>query len=265
MKMVIKQAKLPTIDKFFLNQRLEESRQIVREAIKLSSNPLVVQFSGGKDSMAMVGLVKEVTDNFVCSFMSTDIDFPEAVAFAKHSAKELGVTLLISKPADHKGGFFERLAEFRRWPTVRGAWCSRDLKIRPQKKMFQKLYGKGGIYKLVGVRRYESARRRGIYEYGGFVRPDNQVGGDYNIYPILHWTDDDVRNYLEMVGLPTSELYKKYGVSGCYWCPFYQVKIYLRILRDNPNLYDEFIEWEERLGAPSVIGNVYLRDLKAQL
>ncbi|GAI04825.1 unnamed protein product, partial [marine sediment metagenome] len=36
--------------------------------------------------MAMVGLVKEVTDNFVCSFMTTDIDFPEAVAFAKNSA-----------------------------------------------------------------------------------------------------------------------------------------------------------------------------------
>lgn len=214
--------------------------------------------------MAMVGLVKEVTDNFVCSFMATDIDFPEAVAFAKSSADELGVTLLISKPTDHLGGFFERLAKFRRWPMVHTTWCNRDLKIRPQKKMLTRELGKGKLYKLVGVRRYESARRRGIYEYGGFIRPDNQVGGDSNVYPILHWTDDDVLNYLARVGMPISGLYKKYGVSGCYWCPFYQVEIYLRILSDNPNLYDEFIKWEEELG-PSVIGNIYLRDLKAQL
>lgn len=263
--MEIKQAKLPTMDKFFLKQRLEESRRIVREAIKLSEEHLIIQFSGGRDSMAMVSLVKEVTDNFVCSYMESGIEFPEAVEFAKRSARELGVALLISTPADHYGGFFERLAKFQRWPTVRGAWCSRDLKIRPQKKMLQRLYGKGRLYKLVGVRRYESTRRRGIYEYGVFARPDNQVGGDSNIYPILHWTDGDVVNYLDMMGLPTSGLYKKYGVSGCYWCPFYQVEIYLRILSDQPNLYDQFIEWEERLQAPSVIGNVYLRDLKAQL
>lgn len=262
--MIKEQARLPTIDKFFLEQRLEESRAIVREVIKLSSKPLVVQFSGGKDSMAMVGLVKEVTDNFVCSFMMTGIDFPEAVAFAKSSASELGVSLLISTPADHLGGLFERLAKFRRWPMVQTTWCSRDLKIRPQQKMLIRELGKGRLYKLVGVRRYESARRRGIYEYGGFIRPDNQVGGASNVYPILHWTDADVFNYLSTKGLPTSGLYKKYGVSGCYWCPFYQAEIYLRILSDNPNLYDGFIEWEEELG-PSVVGNIYLRDLKEQL
>lgn len=257
-----KQAKLPTVDEYFLGVRIAESQDIIRKIATQTDKPLIIQFSGGRDSVAMVGLTREVTSNFVCSFMETGIEFPEAIEFARESAKNLGVDLLISTPDEHKGGFFQRLAQFQKWPTVRATWCSRDLKIRPQQKMLHRIFGKGGIIKLIGVRRFESIRRTAIYGQGEFIRPDNQVAGAGNVYPILHWTDDDVVNYLEKEGLPTSGLYKRYGVSGCYWCPFYQVEIYTRILADQPTLYDEFIEWENKLRQPSVIGNVYLETLK---
>lgn len=256
--------RFPAISEFFLNQRLEESYNIIKQASSNTDKPLIIQFSGGKDSMAMLGLVREITTNFVCSFMQTGIEFPESIEFAKNSAKHFGIELLISTPQDHLGDFFQRLEKFQTFPTVRETWCNRDLKIRPQKKMLNRILGKGKLIKLVGVRRSESTRRQRIYKYGEFLRPDNQVGGDDNLYPILHWTDDDIMNYLKSQNLPTSSLYSKYGVSGCYWCPFYQASIYRLILKDQPNLYDEFIKWENIIG-PSVSNYTYLKDLKAEV
>jgi phosphoadenosine phosphosulfate reductase len=254
----------PELDEEFLSHRIDEGIDVIKNVLKSTDKPLVIQFSGGKDSMAMLGLVREVTKNYVCSYMQTDIDFKESVEFAKQSAMALGTELLISTPAEHFGGFFERLAKFRKFPTVRETWCNRDLKVRPQQKMLNRILGKGNVVKLIGVRRSESTRRMSLYKWGEFTRPDNQVGGADNVYPILHWTDADVRGYLKLKGLPTSGLYKKYGVSGCYWCPFYQPSIYMAILRDRPNLYDKIIEWEEEIG-PSVGNFIYLRDLKSEL
>lgn len=259
-----RQGKFKEIDDFFLSQRLAESRRVVKEAAEKSENPLVIQFSGGRDSTALVGLVQEVTDNFICSYMITGIEFKESIEFASLVARDLGVKMLYSDPSLYKDGFFERLERFQEWPTIHKLWCQRDLKVRAQKRLLDKVYGKRTFYKLVGVRRFESNRRRVIYPHNRFMRRDADVSQDYLVFPLLHWTDDDVENYLIEAQLPTSPLYRKYGVSGCYWCPFYQVEIYNKILALNNSIYDEFIEWEERLGAPSVIGQVYLKDLKRE-
>ena len=260
-----KQHKLPTIDEFFLKERIAEARGVIHAVADQSEKPLIIQFSGGRDSVALVGLVREVTERFICCYMVSGIDFPESVEFAARMGRELGVTLLFSQPNAHKGGFFDRLAKFRRWPTVESTWCNRDLKLRPQKKVIEMNFGKGVFYKLNGVRRYESSRRKMIYGIDRFLDKDPEQPRSFRVHPLLLWTDDDVTNYLEMKGLPSSGLYKKYGVSGCYWCPFYQVDIYRSILRCEPDLYDEFIEWEVKLGAPSVIGEVYLGDLKREV
>lgn len=254
----------PELDLGFLGQRIEESLAGISDALTYTDKPLVIQFSGGKDSMVMLDLTRSVTDNYVCSYMKSGIDLPGSVEFAISSARSLGKELLISEPKEHKGDFYERLAQFRKFPTVRGMWCQRDLKVRPQQKMLNRMFGRGNFMKLIGVRRSESARRMIIYKRGVFVRPDNQVGGAYNYYPILHWTDDDIINYLEMKGLPISGLYKKYSVSGCYWCPFYQPSIYEKILVGEPGLLDRVIDWEKELG-PSVGNYIYLGDIKDRL
>lgn len=60
------QFSLPGFAEFFLAQRLPESRQVVADVAALSKKPLIIQFSGGRDSMSVLGLVREVTDDFVC-------------------------------------------------------------------------------------------------------------------------------------------------------------------------------------------------------
>lgn len=253
-----------SFDAFFLKQRVAEANNIIRSAINQSSHPLVVNFSGGRDSMAMLSLAKKQTDYLVCCYNVTGIEFPEAIDFARWAAQLLSAPLAISYPQDHKGDFFQRLEMFRRFPTMVTPWCQRDLKTRSEAKMLRREYGKGTFYKLVGVRRWESSRRHSIYARSGFIRPDGDSSG-FLVYPLVNWRDDDVANYLKAEGLPTSGLYPKYGVSGCYYCPFYPPELYLRVMKHEPNLYDRFIEWENILHAPAVQGQNYLRDLKAGL
>lgn len=265
------QLKLPGVDDFFLKHRLEESRAVVKEVAEKTEKPLIIQFSGGRDSMALLGLVREVTNDFVCSYMATGLEFSGVIQFVKEICDQFNIRLIISHPGLHKGNIFKRIEQFQSFPNLgsfngggKRLWCCRDLKLRPQKKLLHQLFGKGTFYKLEGIRLYESVRRRYIYkDYVEHpLRPDGEHSGSFEVFPIINWTDSDVLNYLEMVSLPTLGHYDKYGVSGCSWCPFYGVEIYSRVLADKPNHYDRFIQMEEKLGIPSVMGGVYLRDIK---
>jgi phosphoadenosine phosphosulfate reductase len=261
------QSRMRPVDDQFLKERLEESRRLVRTIAALSKKPLIIQFSGGRDSMALLGLVREVTANFVCAYMATGLEFDGVLQFVRQTSKQLGVPLIVSNPAMHKGNIFKRVEQFKTWPGLIATWCCRDLKLRPEKKLLQKLYGKGTFYKLEGIRMWESTRRKAIYKEVSEValREDGEHKGSYEVFPILKWNDSDVLNYLAMKGLPTSGLYNEFGVSGCSWCPFYQPDIYRRVLAKLPNHYDRFIEWEKKLKQPSVNGHVYLRDIKKEV
>jgi len=267
---VVEQLRMASIDNQFLKERLVESREVVKKVAGLSDKPLLIQFSGGRDSMAMLGLVREVTDDFVCCYMATGLEFKGIIQFVKSTCAELGVRLLISNPSMYKGNLFKRIERFQSFPGLIATWCCRDLKLRPQKKLFQATFGKGAtLYKLEGIRLSESIRRKYIYkDYSGNpIREDGEHRGTYEVFPIINWTDSDVLNYLKMKGLPTMGHYKKFGVSGCSFCPFYGPDIYRRVFSVMPEyqLYRRVIEWENRLEKPSVSGYYFLRDIKREV
>jgi len=262
------QLSLPGVDELFLTERIAESIAVIKEIASKSEKPLVLQFSGGKDSMCLLALVRDAgVENYVASFMATGLEFKGIIPFVKETCQKYGVRLLISNPSMHKGNIFKRVKQFKTFPGLIATWCCRDLKLRPQKKMLIKEFGKGTFYKLEGIRLHESTRRRSIYaEYTGTpYREDGEFRGSYEVFPIVNWTDRDVLNYLNLKGLPTSGLYKEFGVSGCSWCPFYQPDIYRRILKKMPNHFDRFIELENELNLPSVSGYFFLRDLKKEV
>lgn len=252
-----------------LDVQIETSQNIIREAVQRSGNvPVIVNFSGGKDSLCLLQLVREVTDNFRCFYMISGIEFPEAVEFAQKTCDRFGVELLTSRPSDYKGDFFKRIERLRSFPTLRAQWCNRDLKIRPQAKVLERMFGRQPFFKLNAVRRTESTRRKLLYSSRMFFKPEYQVTKKHTIvFPVMLWTDEDVIEFLDRnkVEIPKNPLYEKYSVSGCYWCPFYQSSIYKRILSYHPDLYDRLIDWECKLNCPSVNGYVWLRDLKREV
>lgn len=260
------QLKLHGVDNLFLEERIDEARKVIREVAGRSEKPLVIQFSGGRDSQVLLDLVKKETHWFVCAFMATGTELPGVVSYVRQFCRDNNLKLMVSTPAMHKGNLIKRIGEFKRFPLIESTWCCRDLKIRPENKMLVKTFGKGAFYRLEGIRRFESSRRKYIYApYADVpIRPDGEFNGSFEVFPIINWNDDDVDNYIELNHLPYMTQYKDFGVSGCSWCPFYGPEIYYRVLKWNPKwtVYKRIIQREVQLDMPSVLGEVFLRDIR---
>jgi len=247
-----------------LTNKVREAKKILKEAAKKSEGPLFLNFSGGKDSCSLVSLASEITDNLECIYMKSGIDLPGSVEFVEKQCETFGLKLHITDPVkDYMGDFrFWVLEKIGYFPAISYAWCSTRLKLRPERAYLRRIYGNTPLYKCTGVRRAESDRRKKIYKLKSSIEPDWEHSGSFMVHPLINWTDGDVKNYLKSVNFEINENYKPYGVSGCYYCPFYQPSIYMKILKGLPNIYDEIIEMEGILKKPSVNGNRFLGDIK---
>lgn len=223
--------------------------------------PVMVMFSGGKDSLTVALLCKEAGITAELLFMESSIDLPGSVEKSVHYARELDLVLHRTNPVrDYQGDFSYWIRRKGYFPTVEHPWCSTQLKVRPSRHYMRRLWGFDAIYKLTGVRALESGRRRRIYRGRNLVEKDGEHSGSFMVHPILSWTDSDVDIFLAERGmLFDNALYSKVGVSGCFWCPFYQDSIIERIERTFPGIYDQVIEVEREVGKPSLRDKRYLR------
>lgn len=242
---------------------VEKTKQIIQQCLQDAepSVPLIVNFSGGKDSLAVVLLLKEMgVKNVAALYMRSSIDLPGAVAYAQSQAAKLGLPLIISHPENYQGTFIDQVRRWRQFPTPQNAWCSWRLKVRPARAHLRELYGKASLYKLTGVRRQESTRRMRIYKGDMPIEKDAEHAGSFLVHPILHWTDGHVLEFLDKYpGVVGSPLYKSTGVSGCYWCPFYQESILERVERTFPGILDPIADIEHEIGKPALMGQKYLK------
>lgn len=250
-----------------LSEKIDTSLDIIEKVYNKSKEqevPLFVNFSGGKDSSAVLLLAKEIAPkNTEAIYMTTRMELPGTIEFVQQEAKRLNVYLHITDPViDYLGDFIYWARHFGYFPSFGYNYCNSRLKIRASRKYLRKLHGHKTMFRLNGVRQQESSRRKKMYAEKGFVVPDGDLAGSYIVYPILEWTGNDVKEYLALNNFESHKQYSAFGVSGCAYCPFYQVEIYQRILNVYPEIYDEIIKLEEELGKPSVSGNVFLKDLK---
>jgi 3'-phosphoadenosine 5'-phosphosulfate sulfotransferase (PAPS reductase)/FAD synthetase len=250
--------------KMALENRIREAKEILKEAVKKSQGPLFLNFSGGKDSCSLVSLASGITDNMECIYMKSGIDLPGSVEFVEKQCRNFGLKLHITDPVrDYMGDFrFWVTKKMGYFPATSYAYCSTRLKLRPERAYLRKLYGKTPLCKCTGVRLNESSRRKKMYAVKGPMEKDWEHSGSFIAHPLINWTDNDVKDYLKLVGFEINENYKPFGVSGCYYCPFYQPSIYVRILKGLPHIYDDIIRMEYEIGKPSIVGNRFLRDIK---
>jgi phosphoadenosine phosphosulfate reductase len=178
-----------------------------------------VAFSGGKDSIVLLDLVKKALPkgSFVVVFGDTGMEFPDtykAVEETRIRCEDEGIAFYTAK---------SHLDAMKSWelfgpPSRVQRWCCSVHKSTPQTLKLREVTGKNDYVGLdyVGVRAHESFARSD-YEYENYGKKQK---GQYSHNSILEWTSAEVWLYIYANGLTINETYKKGNSrAGCLFCP----------------------------------------------
>lgn len=208
--------------------KVEYSIDLIRkgERLALALNPqdgYFVGFSGGKDSQALLQLVKMAGVRYKAYYSVTTNDPPLNVYFIRQHYPE--VVFL------HPRQNFFKLVEKSGLPTMFRRFCCGVLKEEAGV----------GCAVLTGVRADESRKRAAYNEVQVYSHRKEHSEHTHTrtielieenehrcikgkdklmIYPLLRWTESDVWQFLHEQGLPTNPCYNQTGRVGCMFCPF---------------------------------------------
>lgn len=176
-----------------LQKKIDQSIRLLQSVQKRYDGEIELAYSGGKDSDVILQLAKEAGIRYRAIYKNTTIDPPGTIAHVK----EMGVEII--RP---KENFFQLIAK-KGFPNRFSRFCCEVLK---EYKILDKT--------VIGVRKAESRARKERYNeptecrYYGSKKEENHVE---QIYPILEWTDEDVRDFILDRGLKLAPLYYDMG------------------------------------------------------
>lgn len=181
-----------------LEEKIATSIMLIRAhentALSLSTDGYYNCFSGGKDSIVVKKLMQMAGVKFHSRYNNVTIDPPELVWYIR----EHHADVRWNNPPMH---MLTKMLEKSNGPPTRLArWCC---------EIYKEQGGKG-VFRVIGVRAEESARRKGLWKS---LTPDRKSG--VSLCPILYWTEDDVWNFIRMMNLPYCCLYDEVDCHGC--------------------------------------------------
>jgi 3'-phosphoadenosine 5'-phosphosulfate sulfotransferase (PAPS reductase)/FAD synthetase len=238
---------------------------LMRVRTALRTVPLeqcVVACSFGKDSMAVLDLVRQVEPNIKVVWSNTGVEYPQNLRYSKEIIESWGLNIEILRPP--KGCTFWTVAEEHGLPTIRrfgnkgkpnNVHCCEELKEKPAKN-----YYKEHNIKLIftGIRAEESRNRTMLLKRcGDFYLAKRD--GRYRAHIIADWTEEDVWIYHHLRNIPVNPTYTELKIVdgrvprvGCFPCTAY-TSWEKTVKANNPKLYDKLIKMKARQDGNSMI------------
>ena len=235
-----------------LQKKIDTSIRLLQSVAKSYDGIIEVAYSGGKDSDVILQLVKEAGIRYEAIYKNTTIDPPGTIAHVK----ENGVRIVRPNKT-----FFQLIAE-NGLPNRLRRFCCRYLK---EYKIHDKV--------VIGVRRAESRARSQRYSeptecrWYGAKKTENHVE---QIYPILDWTDDDVKAFIIDRDIKLAPVYMRGGEIdikqrlGCMCCPLMSHKKRIACFKQYPNMVkaylraaQKFLDTHPNSKSPQKYANAY--------
>ena len=173
----------------------------------------IVQFSGGKDSTALVLWAKDQGWPFTAVFCDTKHEHPATYAYIDQiNRTQLDGALVTVCSAKYPGGMGELVRRKGRVPSTRARFCTEELKVFPFRDWLRQQTDEAMIYQ--GIRGDESGPRR-----AAGARLWSDVYDSWIERPLFDWSADDVFAIHKRHGVEPNPLYLM-GASrvGCFPC-----------------------------------------------
>lgn len=202
----------------------EHTKEIIN-TVKNKTNRVLVFYSGGKDSIAMLDMVAKNFEEVVCVFMYFVKGLEHTERYIGFSEKRYKNIKFLKKP--HWG--------LTKIHSV-GMYCKpqkiRQLSLKDIVKVAK--LETGIDYVFIGEKKNDSLQRRvklGTYEMGA-ISPTNIV------YPLSEWSDKDVLRYIERNKLPKPVSYSGKRQNGV----MFDLGVFLYLRENYPNDLKKILE-----------------------
>jgi phosphoadenosine phosphosulfate reductase len=222
-----------------------EALGFIKRVIGKYGLPVTVSYSGGKDSLATLLLVKKAVQDFDVLYINTGLEFPETTQNVHDVVDKYGLKL---KTAEAES-FWDAAPGFGP-PSVEARWCCKVCKLGPITSLIEDSYADGCLT-FIGQRRYESevrARSERVWR-------NPWVGNQVSASPIQHWTALHVWLYLFKENAPYNPLYEKgFDRIGCWLCPSASLADYGFVKASYPDMWKRWegflLDYGRKVGYP---------------
>lgn len=217
----------------------------------------IVSVSGGKDSTALYcwAIDQWGKDGFVAVFADTGHEHPVTLNYVRNlpdmangpQITWVSGTLHLKEKVRIKGiepsgnPFLDMMLWKGRAPSSKAQFCTEHVKLRPIADYLDHIRGDREPTMYTGIRAGESERRAKMPE-----RAWMDLYDCYTERPLLHWSEQQVFDFLKSKSVPPNPLYEVgFSRVGCFPC-IHARKSELARLPDWA--WQKLEEWESRLG-----------------
>ncbi len=224
----------------------EKAIRFLKKLYEKHRLPVVVSYSGGKDSLTALHLTLEALGNAELLFNDTGLELPETIRNVEYVAKHYGLKLVRASAGD---AFWKAVWIFGP-PGKDYRWCCKVTKLVPIARVAKDKWS-GGALNIVGQRAYESidrARSPSIWR-------NRWIPHLLSASPIQEWNQLVEWLYIIKYKLPYNRLYSiGFERLGCYVCPSSTLAEFKEIEKHYPEEWSRWIEvleyWRRKLEQP---------------
>lgn len=231
---------------------------------------IFISVSGGKDSHAMLFLVRDLADRqgvprdkLLAMYADTGMEWHNAGSHVKALCKAAGVNLKIVYPVrtmiEKVRYRLSRTCGRSPFPSTFCRWCTGEQKNHPMDKLICKFFGK--ILKVTGERWEESSARSELSEFCIVPRVTCKTRRVFGWRPMLAFSESDIWTMIRDTGVQRHVCYDmgcvRLGCAGCIFSSDRQVKIEMR---ENPHIFEALDRLEVESGYTMSMTGKRIRD-----
>lgn len=230
----------------YMNILEAKAKKFIALTAEKLSKPIIVSFSGGKDSLIALHLTLSLGLEPTVLFNNTGIELPETVDTVYKIVNWHNLKLVEASAND----IFWKAVYVFGIPGRDYRWCCKTCKLTPLARTVKSMWTSGGL-NIVGQRALESldrARSPSLWR----LRWAPQL---VNISPINEWSQFEVWLYIFKHKLYVNPLYYMgYERIGCFMCPASTLAELALVEQTHSDLWSQWAEvleyWRKRMDLP---------------